>query len=55
MVHRSGDMTEGVVVNTSYLTVHLVSVILTGINRVVVVVGMESVVTQHMSAYVLIV
>ena len=45
MVHRSGDMTEGVVVTTPYLTVHLVSVILTGINRVVVMVGMESVVT----------
>ena len=41
MVHRDGDTTGSVVVSTAYLTVHLVSVILTGIDRVVV--GMESV------------
>ena len=45
MVHRSGDTTGSVVVTTPYLTVHLVSVILTGINRVVVRIGMESVIT----------
>ena len=44
-VHRSGDTTGGVVVTTAYMTVHLVIVILTGINRVVVIGGMESVVT----------
>ena len=44
-VHRSGDMTGGVDITTPYLTVHLLSVILTGINRaVVVVVRMEGVV-----------
>ena len=44
-VHRSGDMTESVVNTFPYLTVHTLSVILTGINRVVIVRGMESVVT----------
>ena len=44
-VHRSGDLTGSVVQTTRYLTVHLVSVILMGINRVVVVNGVESVVT----------
>ena len=44
-VTPSGDTTGSVVVTTAYMTVHLVSVILTGINRVVVVDGMESVVT----------
>ena len=36
MEHRSGDTTDSVVVTTPYLTVHLVSVILTGRTRVVV-------------------
>ena len=44
MALRSGETTGSVVNTTAYLTVHLVSVILTGINRVVV--GMESVVTN---------
>ena len=51
-VHRSGDMTEGVVDFTPYLTVHPVSVILTGINRVVIMSGGESVVTQHNIVFV---
>ena len=40
-----GERTGDVVKSTPYLTVHPVSVTLTGINRVVVVSGMESVVT----------
>ena len=44
-VHRSGDTTGSVVVGTPYLTVHLVSVILTEINRVAIVIDMEDVVT----------
>ena len=40
-----GGKTESVVIITPYLTVFLVSVILTGINRVVVMCGKESVVT----------
>ena len=51
-VHRSGDKTRSVVVTTAYLTVHLVSVLLTGINRVAVVVGMEGVVTLQDIAFV---
>ena len=47
MVHRSGDTTGGVVVTTAYLTVQMFSVILTEINRVVVIGGKESVVTQQ--------
>ena len=39
-VRRSGDTTGGVVKTTLYLMVHLVSVILTVINRVVVIDGM---------------
>ena len=46
-VHRSGDTTESVVITTSYLTAHLLSVILTEISRVVIVIGMETVVTQQ--------
>ena len=46
-VHRSGEMTVSVVVTTLYLTVHMVSVILTGRTLVVVIRGMESVVTLH--------
>ena len=45
MVHRSGDTTGGVVVTSPYLTVHLVSVILTEINRVVLMCGMDGVET----------
>ena len=50
-------MTGGVVVTTSYLTVHLVSVILTVKNHVVEVqvVGKESVVTVNLIVCVLIV
>ena len=44
-VRQIGDKTGSVEKVTHYLTVHLVSVILAEINRVVVVVGMESVVT----------
>ena len=50
MVHRSGDTTEGVVETTPYLTVHLVSVILTVINLAVV---KKSVVTMTMVVSVL--
>ena len=46
-VQKSGDTTEGVVDTSPYLTVHLLSVILTGINRVVVGGMVESVVTQQ--------
>ena len=42
--HKSGDMTGGVVYTSPYLTVHQVSVILTGINRVVM--SMENVVPE---------
>ena len=44
---KDGDMTGDAVHDISYLMVHLVSVILTEINRVAVVIGMESVVTQQ--------
>ena len=47
MVHRNGDTTGGVVGSTPYLTVHLVSVILTGINRVVVIGEMDGVLTLN--------
>ena len=47
MVHRSGDMTGGVVLTIPYLTVHLLSVIHMGGTRVVVIGGMEGVVTQQ--------
>ena len=46
-VHNCGGMTESVVVNTAYLTVHLLSVILTGRTRVVVVALLESVVIRQ--------
>ena len=49
-VHRSGDTTEGVVETTPYLTVHLVSVILTVKNLAVV---KKSVVTMTMVVSVL--
>ena len=50
MVYRSGDTIQGVVVTPPYLTVHLVSVILTEINHVVVIIGMEIVVElQHIA------
>ena len=45
--NRGGGTTKSVVVTTPYLTVQLPSVILTVINRVVVVVWMENVVTQR--------
>ena len=47
MAHRSGDTTGSVVDTTPYLTVHLVSVILTGKNRVVAIIRMDIVVTVH--------
>ena len=45
-VHKSGDTTESVVNSTPNLTVHQASVILTGINRVVVVLVMDDVVKK---------
>ena len=47
MEHKSGDTTESVVYTSAYLTIHLVSVILTVINRVVAILGMEGVATQQ--------
>ena len=41
------DLTGGVVVGTHYVTLHLASVILTGKNRVVVILSMGGVVTQQ--------
>ena len=50
---KSGDPTESVAKLTPYLTVHLLSVILTEIYRVVVM--MEAVVSTSLIVYVLIV
>ena len=53
MVHKSGGMTGSVVVTTPYLTVHRLSVILTGNTRVAVY-CLDVVVTQQIIVIVLI-